>query len=230
MPRPTLSLIAKTACWLIVLGTCAPTHKGVKKSTNSYTIAGERYYVLDSAQGFVQQGLASWYGRDFHGRPTASGEIYDMYANTAAHKTLPLGTYLQIHNLNNGQRIVVRVNDRGPFVKGRIIDVSYAVARDLGLLEAGVMPVKIEALGKATTDDYDFNQGSFTIQVGAFQEKANAQKLANDFTDSHITLYDSPKGRFHRVRVGNFSSLAEAVKACGELESEKFDDAFVVAE
>jgi rare lipoprotein A len=193
-------------------------------------IAGQRYYVLDSARGFVQQGLASWYGRDFHGRPTASGEIYDMYAPTAAHKTLPLGSYLRVTNLTNGRSMVVRVNDRGPFVKGRIVDLSYAAARELGMLETGVAPVRIEALGRSTAGGYNFQQGNFTIQVGAFKQQANARRLAGRLNNSHITLYDSPRGRFYRVRVGRYSNLTEAVKGRRKLEEEGFYDAFVVAE
>lgn len=230
-PR-TPSLIARAVCWLVLLAACTPTPQVLRKSTTSYMIAGERYYVLDSAHGFAQEGLASWYGRDFHGRPTASGEIYNMYAPTAAHKTLPLGTHLQVTNLANDRSTLVRVNDRGPFVKGRIVDLSYAAAKKLGMQEAGVAPVRIEALGKAKSSvgDYDFKRGNFTIQVGAFQQQANAQRLANRLRGSQVTLYDSPGGRFYRVRVGRYANLTEAVRARHQLEGEGFYDAFVVAE
>ncbi len=230
MSRITLFLTAYTFCCFIMLSACAAAHKPAKKSTASYKIAGQRYYVLDSAHGFVQQGLASWYGEDFHGRPTASGEIYDMYAKTAAHKTLPLGTQLRVSNLDNGHSAIVRVNDRGPFVRGRIIDLSYSVANELGILEAGVAPVKIEALATNTTKNYDFKRGNFTIQVGAFKDKRNAQRLVSKLRDSHIALYDSPRGVFYRVRLGHFKSLAEAQKARQQLEAGGFAEAFVVAE
>jgi rare lipoprotein A len=215
---------------LIMLGACAATPKPAKKSTASYTIAGQRYYVLDSAHGFTQQGLASWYGEDFQGRPTASGETYDMYAKTAAHKTLPLGTQLLVSNLDNGRSAIVRVNDRGPFVRGRIIDLSYMAANELGMLENGVAPVKIEALALNSSNNRDFKRGNFTVQLGAFRDKNNAQGLANRLKNSHIALYDNPSGVFYRVRIGRFSSLDEAQKACQELEAAGFAEAFVVAE
>lgn len=214
---------------LVLSLACSATSQTVKKSSVSYVIAGQRYYVLEEAHGFVQEGLASWYGKDFHGRPTASGEIYDMYADTVAHKTLPLGTYLRVSNLDNGRSLLVRVNDRGPFVKRRIIDLSYGVAKKLEVLEAGVAPVRIEALGKDVLGDYDFERGSFAIQVGAFLQKDNARRLSNRLGDCQIITYDSPKGRFYRVRAGNYSNLAEAAKAQQVLEGKGFPDAFVVA-
>ncbi len=114
-----------------------------------YVVFGQRYYVMASADGYRERGVASWYGRKFHGRPTASGEIYDMYAMTAAHKSLPLPTYAQVTNLSNGRSVVVRVNDRGPFVDNRLIDLSYAAAIELDLIAAGTGLVEVKALGKA---------------------------------------------------------------------------------
>ena len=113
-----------------------------------YVINGERYFPISDAQGFVQRGLASWYGKKFHGRPTASGEIFDMNRMSAAHKTLPLGTYVRTVNLKNNKQIVVKINDRGPFVKGRIIDLSYAAAKKIGLIGPGVARVKLTVMGK----------------------------------------------------------------------------------
>ena len=98
---------------------------------------GKRYHVLDSSKGFRQRGIASWYGTKFHGRPTSSGEVYNMHAMTAAHKTLPIPVYVHVKNLDNGRSIVVRVNDRGPFITGRIIDLSYAAAKKLGVDQTG---------------------------------------------------------------------------------------------
>ena len=112
-----------------------------------YEIAGERYYVQDSSADYRERGMASWYGKDFHGRPTANGETYDMYALSAAHKTLPIPTWVEVTRLDNGQRIIVRVNDRGPFVDGRIIDLSYGAARELDMIEDGTARVEVRALG-----------------------------------------------------------------------------------
>jgi rare lipoprotein A len=108
------------------------------------------YQPLPHARDFRQRGEASWYGRDFHGRQTASGEIYDMYAMTAAHKTLPLGTYVRVQNRDNNKTVDVRVNDRGPFVRGRIIDLSYTAAHKIGVVGPGTAAVEIAALGAAT--------------------------------------------------------------------------------
>lgn len=112
----------------------------------SYSVFGKTYYVLNSAEGYVGTGIASWYGRKFQGQRTSSGEPYDMFAMTAAHKTLPLPTFVRVTNLRNGRQVVVKVNDRGPFHPGRIIDLSYAAAWKLGMLKQGSAPVRVEAI------------------------------------------------------------------------------------
>ena len=117
-----------------------------------YDELGVRYRVLDTSDGYVERGLASWYGRNFHGRRTSAGEPYDMYAMTAAHKTLPLPTYVQVTDLDTGNRVVVRVNDRGPFVEGRIIDLSYVAAVKLGIATAGTARVEVRALDPPAVD------------------------------------------------------------------------------
>ena len=119
---------------------------------DSYEEFGERYKVLQSSNGFREKGLASWYGIDFHGRDTSSGEVYDMYEMTAAHKTLPLPTYVRVSNLDNGRSSIVKVNDRGPFIEGRIIDLSYAAAYRLGITGPGTANVEITALEPAAVD------------------------------------------------------------------------------
>src|SRR5690606_8545335 len=111
-----------------------------------YEVFGQRYYVLDSAENFTERGIASWYGSKFHGRRTSSGEPYDMYAMTAAHRRLPLPAYAEVTNLNNGRKVIARINDRGPFAKMRVIDLSYTAAHRLGMLEAGTAPVQLRAL------------------------------------------------------------------------------------
>lgn len=115
----------------------------------TYSVFGRTYHVLDASHGFEQQGTASWYGTKFHGRKTSSGEAYDMYAMTAAHKRLPLPTYLEVTNLNNQRTIIVRVNDRGPFVGERILDLSYAAAVKLDIVTSGTAPIKIRAIDPA---------------------------------------------------------------------------------
>lgn len=111
-----------------------------------YTVLGKTYYLLPESRGFTEEGIASWYGNKFHGRQTSNGEIYSMYGMTAAHKRLPIPSYVRVTNLNNGREIVVRVNDRGPFHEGRIIDLTYAGASKLGFIKQGTAPVRIEVL------------------------------------------------------------------------------------
>jgi rare lipoprotein A len=117
-----------------------------KGKGKSYVVKGRRYYILPTANGFRERGVASWYGEPFHGRKTASGEVYDMYKISAAHKNLPLQTWVEVRNLDNNQRLTVRINDRGPFVPGRIIDLSKAAAEELGILRPGLAKVHIRAI------------------------------------------------------------------------------------
>jgi rare lipoprotein A len=208
-----------------------------------YKVLGKWYQPLPHSEGFKQRGLASWYGRDFHGKKTSNGEIYNMYAMTAAHKTLPLGTYVRVQNLENNRSAVVRINDRGPFVRGRIIDLSYTAAKEIGIVGPGTARVEVVALGKRSTvsggssstytaDDY--YSGNFTFQVGAFLSRENAEKqrhqLSQRYKNAHITVYDRGDQIFYRVRVGRFTSLEEAVEQEKILIQDGFTDAILVAE
>jgi rare lipoprotein A len=210
-----------------------------------YEIGGVRYEPLDSAHGFVQAGIASWYGKQFHGRKTSNGEVYNMYEMTAAHKTLPMNTWVRVHNLENDRRIVVRINDRGPFVRGRIIDLSYTGANRIGIVEKGTAKVKITALGEATAyagksrnpvtfKPVDYWTGNFTTQVGAFQVKANAEnyrlKLSKTYPNAHIVVYTDGRGTFYRVRIGRFTNLEDAERFVEKIAENGIDNAFAVAE
>lgn len=167
-----------------------PKVEPFSKSGNpkSYVVLGKKYHVMDSNKGYKAVGTASWYGRKFHGRTTSSGEPYDMFLMTAAHKTLPLPTYAKVKNLSNGKEIIVKINDRGPFVDDRLIDLSYAAAKQLGVYDSGTAKVKITAI-----DPHKFSKKerpviaskvkaspqSTYIQLGAFKSKENAHKLAD---------------------------------------------------
>ncbi len=211
----------------------------------TYSVMGQTYRVLGSSRGFVEEGNASWYGTKFHGRKTASGEIYDMEKFTAAHRTLPLGTYVKVKRTDGkGESIVVKVNDRGPFVDNRIIDLSRAAARQLDMLGEGVAPVLVTALGEEVfrgrseeitlRPRYDYNKGSFSVQVGAFTVRENAQRLVRRMKEEHgtadMSLYEQDGTSFFRVRVGRFKSRGEAERfSQGLIESGNFESAFVVA-
>jgi rare lipoprotein A len=169
----------------------------------------------------VQYGVASWYGGEFHGRPTSSGEVYDMYQLTCAHNTLPLGTIVMVTNLENRRSLELKVNDRGPFVKERIIDVSYAAAQMLGMWEKGTAPVKVEVVSLAMEPVL-----RFTLQVGSFMDETNAQKLAEQlrrsFENVHVATVETPTQKYHRVRVGQFDTREAALVIAEKLSQMGF--------
>ena len=148
----------------------------------AYTVFGKTYRVLDSSRGHVERGIASWYGRKFHGRRTSSGEPYDMLAMTAAHKTLPLPTYVRVTRLDTGQSVIVRINDRGPFHDDRIIDLSYAAAARLDMLRSGTAPVEVRAIDPETD--------MLTAEAGT-------EQVIDDTPVSRPTLADIPQPRHH---------------------------------
>jgi rare lipoprotein A len=219
-----------------------PDGRRLKGWEKPYVVNGERYEPLLSHEGFIQEGLASWYGEDFHNKPTSNGETYDMYALTAAHKTLPLGVYVRARNKRNGKEVVVRINDRGPFVKERIIDLSLTAARQLGITEAGTAPVRIEALGYRGTSDAgtvayrppkSYDAGDYAVQVAAFTGRDNARRLAAVMKKRHGAAAVEESlvngNRFYRVRVGRFGSLQKAEEARRSFEHDGYPGSFVVA-
>jgi rare lipoprotein A len=207
-----------------------------------YSIDGIEYVPESQPQNYTQKGIASWYGKKFHGRKTASGEVYNMYAMTAAHKTLPLQTWVKVHNFKNNKEIVVRINDRGPFVKGRIIDLSFTGAKKLGMADQGTAPVKVVVLGrlknpKSKIKEYvpvDLYTGNFSIQVGAFQVKSNAEKLkyelSKSYKDVHIVSHKDYRGTFYRVRVGKYSTLKQALMLEKKMNINGQKTVFLIAE
>ncbi len=171
--------------------------------------------------GAVQTGIASWYGPGFYGNRTSSGEIYDERDLTAAHRTLPLGTRVAVTNLDNGRTVEVRINDRGPFVDGRILDLSYAAARSLGMIGPGTVPVRLEVLGSPSGS----LRTAYALQVGAFAERANAVKLERwlrrRFENVTVTPVETANRQYYRVRLGGYEDRraaeaeARAVAALG---------------
>ena len=165
-----------------------------------------------------EEGRASWYGAPFHGRQASNGETYDMYKFTAAHRTLPFNTMVRVTNTTNGKSTTVRITDRGPFVNNRIIDLSYAAAKQIESIGPGVVTVQLEILSAI-----DPNDGTFTIQVGAFKDRANADRLqrklsAASFPSVEVQSFHSPKGEaFYRVHVGKISGEDAAKKMSEEL-------------
>ncbi len=231
----------------LMLSACASKYRYIPKSDSEsrrsqkpYTVYGKLYEPLSSSEGFVQEGIASSYGRDFHGRETSSGEIFDMTALTAAHKTLPLGVYVKVEHRRTGKDVIVRVNDRGPFVGDRIIDLSEEAASRLGMLQEGLAPVRVTALGyKSNGTDSGFRQpknydkGSFAIQVGAFTVRENAYRYMDELKQKYgkADVQESwvKSTRYYRVRLGRFDSLKLAQANRETYEQKGFKGCFVVA-
>jgi len=220
----------------------APDGTRLKGWQKPYEEFGESYTPLLHHEGFVEKGLASWYGKKFHGRNTSNGEIYDMYAMTAAHKTLPLGVFVRVENQSNGRSEVVRVNDRGPFVAGRIIDLSYAAANTLGVVGPGTAPVIVTALGYQNPESdgsvtyrlpQAIDQGPFAVQVGAFTQQPNALRLRSELQQRYgyadLRQAQINGQTFYRVRAGKYSSLTEARQAQQNFLQAGYGSGFVVA-
>jgi rare lipoprotein A len=222
-----------------------PRHEPRSKYGNpeSYEVLGKRYYVKESSRGYVERGIASWYGRKFHGRRTSSGEPYDMYAMTAAHTSLPLPTYARVTNLRNNKSVVVKINDRGPFHENRIIDLSYAAASKLGIAEQGTGLVEVRAIdpnaptGSATVAAApQFARGQapagnpsaaaeprLFLQAGAFVSRENAERLRSRLHDRAglPVRIDPVRNERHdtvyRVRLGPIGSVTAADAASARL-------------
>jgi rare lipoprotein A len=201
-----------------------------------YDVLGKRYFVLDSADGFVERGVASWYGPGFHKENTSTGDPYDMYAMTAAHKTLPLPVYARVTNLSNGRSVIVYINDRGPFKDGRIVDLSYTAAAKLDMLRAGTALVELEVLtGNAPAHGAQAATEKLFVQAGVFGQAENAERLASrlrdaGYRDAHIQGFEQGNRKMHRVRIGPVATVDDFDKAVAKLKSMGINDARLAAD
>ena len=227
------SLAAVLLVFLLLLASCLPRHRVVddrrippseQKETRKETRqegkppiakAGVDHAEKRETRG-VQYGIASWYGPDFHGKQTSSGEIYDMYQLTCAHNTLALGTTVIVTNLENGKSLELRVNDRGPFAKERIIDLSYSAAQILGIWEKGTAFVKVETVGPWIEEI-----PRITLQIGSFTEEMKAQRVAEQlrksFENVHVTPVETSIQTYYRVRIGPFETRESAQRMAEHL-------------
>ncbi len=217
-----------------------------------YTVSGKIYYPLVDANGYQARGVASWYGKKFHGRRTSSGERYDMYAMTAAHKTLPLPTYVQVRNLHNGRSVTVRVNDRGPFLRNRLIDLSYAAAAKLGIVSTGTGMVEVRAVGPTPANAVtpssrpgetgaigavaeQKSSARLYLQVGAFTDWENAERLRSRLSRAQlgpIRIYGELQNNvhFYRVRIGPLGSIEESHRLAERAAEHGIVDARIIIE
>ncbi|MBG0789825.1 MAG: septal ring lytic transglycosylase RlpA family protein [Desulfovibrionaceae bacterium] len=207
----------------------APSATGVYDAkTRPYTVMGRTYYPLKSARGYDEVGMASWYGSDFHGKKTASGHVYDMYGLSAAHKTLPLGTRVRVTNLANDRSVVLLVNDRGPFVHGRVLDLSYGAAKRLGTVEQGVARVRITAVSSQPLNRPQPEQAAvkrYHVRVGAFAVRANAERVHGrlvgaGYSGANIVTVSRDGRVLHIVQAGSFPSRDEAEEVLVRLKDE----------
>jgi rare lipoprotein A len=211
--------------------------KSARGNPAFYNVLGKRYFVLASAEGYQERGVASWYGPGFHAASTSNGERYDMYAMTAAHKTLPLPSYVQVTNLRNGKHVIVRVNDRGPFKDGRIIDLSYSAATKLGMVKEGTVFVEVRALTpvqKASPPPPPPPTSDLYVQAGAFATEANAARLlgqlrAKGVSEAFVREDEVDGKKLYRVRVGPIPNVNEFDRVVKRLRSLGVADARLAA-
>ncbi|MEX0614337.1 MAG: septal ring lytic transglycosylase RlpA family protein [Methylophaga sp.] len=215
----------------------------------NYEVFGKTYYTLASNEGYIERGIASWYGKKFQGRRTSSGEPYDMYKMTAAHKTLPLPSYAEVTNLDNGRKVVVRINDRGPFHGDRLIDLSYSAATKLGITAKGTGRVEVRALDPdkyaAQSDDNrpqhvamqnnTLENVAMFLQVGAFSTLSKAEQIKNRIQQEiservQIKPFNSQGTSLYRVRVGPLASAEVGQRIADRLLSLGIRDTQMITE
>jgi rare lipoprotein A len=204
-----------------------------------YIVHNKQYFTKTSAVGYVEQGIASWYGSKFHAQRTSSGEPFDMYALSAAHKTLPLPTYAKVTNLENNLSVIVKINDRGPFHDERILDLSYAAALKLGFSDKGTARINLETItfpqhtDPARQNAFNTNESRHYIQVGAFKNRQSAENLQIRLKALHasakITNDTHQQTSFYRVRLGPFTSRDEATQLALAVDSIGFKP-FIITE
>ena len=211
--------------------------RSAKGNPAFYSVLGKRYFVLQSANDYFERGVASWYGPGFHAQSTSNGERYDMYAMSAAHKTLPLPSYVKVTNLQNGRSVTVRVNDRGPFKDGRIIDLSYTAASKLGMLRDGTAFVEVRAVtpSQDAASTVTAPAGALFVQAGAFCAAANAERLVQQLRAQGVSnasvRADQVNGQtLYRVRVGPVPSVPEFDRAVARLKKLGIADARLAAD
>lgn len=224
-----------------------PRHevRTIAGNKNPYTVLGKTYHLIKDETSYKERGYASWYGKKFNGYHTSNGELYDMYAMTGAHKTLPIPSYVRVTNLDNGKSVVVRINDRGPFHQGRIIDLSYAAAQRIGIHKTGTgrveveialpgdpPPIPLRADGpRAKPVESALPAGTY-LQIGAFANKQSAQEFAaalgTKLTFPVVIASASTPKEIHRVRLGPFKDARNLQMARDQLARVKIFEAHVV--
>jgi rare lipoprotein A len=220
----------------LVISACASTKHTSRQGTEAESSAlgtshAERLSEYEEFRGEKKSCIASWYGREFHGKPTASGEEFNMFALTCAHRDYPLGTRVRVTNPSNNREVECIINDRGPFVSGRDIDLSYAAAKKIGLIGPGIARVDVEPIGRYTRYIKDVRYshlegGLVTIQIGSFRDESNAKRLKRGlelhYKDIYITQANIGSDKYYRVRIGKFKNSGDALKLADTLAQEGY--------
>lgn len=241
-PARALLAISRLVALLLLIAGPGYANTSPSPHQDAHTLGDKTYFQLPPEESFTQKGLASWYGPTFHGRLTSNGERYDMHSLTAAHKTLPMDTVLLVKNLENDRKTVVRVNDRGPFCGGRIIDLSYKAARALGLNGKGTARVQIVAMAEGEEEKdggeirlfrQDLDQGEFYVQIGSFARHNNALRLQKRFAEAGHTATirqaAAEETLLYRVQVYVGKTMQAARNAEKALLESGYKGAFVIA-
>ena len=193
-----------------------------------YRVQNKIYYPLLKVGNFIQDGVASWYGPKFHGKRTSNNEIYDMYGMTAAHKTLPFNTVVKVVNLKNGREAVVRINDRGPFVNNRIIDLSFSAALKLDMTERGTAQIRLKVLNPNINTLENAKSSRYSVQIGIYREKANSENLVRLISNGRIESVTKEGSLFYKVVIGPYADYKKALKKLGHIQAQGFPEAFIV--
>lgn len=195
-----------------------------------YQVDGIIYYPLKDTSDFSEEGVASWYGPTFHGQLTSSKEVYDMNGMTAAHKTLPFNTMVKVINLENGAQAVVRINDRGPFSKQRVIDLSYKAAKKLRIVGKGTANVRLVTLppGKDKVVNNTGTPETYTVQVAVFKNSDRANQTGEKLENSRVKPFYHDGSQYYRVMVGSFTAFEAALKARDEMRKQGYPKAYII--
>lgn len=260
MPGMSIQRSLGSALWLLLATGCAFTdmreiqNKPITTRTQPvpeipYQVQGVTYYPLKDATGFVEEGVASWYGPNFHGKLTSNKEVYNMNAMTAAHRTLPFNSLVKVVNMGNGMETMVRINDRGPFAKDRIIDLSYKAAKKLGIVENGTALVKLIVVTPGNgggndpgpTPPYNNNgnnygdkanlspQDNYSIQVAVFRDPDNANRAGQQIESGRVKPFTLEGETYYRVLVGSVADFERAIKLRDEVRRQGYPKAFIVS-
>lgn len=194
-----------------------------------YSLRGKDYKIVRDTKNFTQSGYASWYGKKFHGHLTSNGEVYDMYSMSAAHKTLPIPSYVKVTNTANGKTAIVRINDRGPFHDGRIIDLSYTAAYKLGVYQAGTAPVKIDYITVPKSKvDHAYSKQEYLIQVAAVSDSEKARTLAKNLGQTYASQYSvENSSSINRIMLGPWKDQNQANEVLHKLQQSGYQSAFM---